>query len=218
MEGYLGIDIQRDGDNITLKQEGSTKHIIEALGLDTKYSTPVDTPAESAALGKDVEGKEASGSINYASVVGMLLYLGHSHPDISYSTHQCARYNHSSKQSHEDALKRIGHYLRRTLTKGLILNPSTTLIIDCYPEADFVGLWTRDNQQDPHCVCSRTGYVICLANCPVLWKSKMQTEIALLTMKAEYIALSTSCRDLFPLIDITNELCAVLQVEMQAET
>jgi hypothetical protein len=37
-------------------------------------------------------------------------------------------------------------------------------------------------------------------------------------MEAEYVALSTSCRDLFPLIDITNELCTVLQVEMQTET
>ena len=95
VEGYLGVDIQRDGDNITLKQEGLTKRIIEALGLDTKYSTPVDTPEESAALGKDVEGKEASRSISYASVVGMLLYLEHSCPDISFAAHQCARYNHS---------------------------------------------------------------------------------------------------------------------------
>ena len=46
----------------------------------------------------------------------------------------------------------------------------------------------------------------------------MQTEIALSTMEAEYVALSTSCRDLFPLINITNELCTALQVEMQAET
>jgi hypothetical protein len=147
----------------------------------------------------------------------MLLYLGHSRPDISFAAHQCARYNHSPKQSHKDALKRIGRYLRGVLTKGLTLNPSTTLNIDCYPDADFAGLWTRDNKQDPHCAHSQTGYVICLANCPLLWKSKMQTEVALSTMEAEYVALSTSCRDLFPLIDITNELCALLQVDMQAE-
>jgi hypothetical protein len=61
-----------------LLQEGLTKRIITALGLDSKYSTPVDTPAETAALGRDVNGEEASESINYASVVGMLLYLGHS--------------------------------------------------------------------------------------------------------------------------------------------
>jgi hypothetical protein len=130
----------------------------------------------------------------------------------------CKIYNHSPKQSHKDALKRIGRYLRGTLTKGLILNPSTTLNIDCYTDADFAGLWTRDNKEDPHCIHSQSGYVICLANCPVLWKSKMQTEIALLTMEAEYVALSMSCHGLFPLIDITNELCAALQVEMQAET
>jgi hypothetical protein len=103
-EGYLGVDIQRDGDNITLKQEGLTKRIIEALGLDTKYSTPIDTHAESAALVKDVEGKKASGSINYASVVGMLLYLGHSHPDISFVTHQCARYTTILQNSHTKML------------------------------------------------------------------------------------------------------------------
>jgi hypothetical protein len=46
----------------------------------------------------------------------------------------------------------------------------------------------------------------------------MQTEIALSMMEAEHVALSTSCRDLFPLIDITNELCMALQVEMQTKT
>ncbi len=89
-EGYLGVDIQKDGQHITLKQEGLTKRIIEALGLDSTYSTPVDTPAKSAALGRDIDGKVASGSINYASVVGMLLYIEHSRPEISFATHQCA--------------------------------------------------------------------------------------------------------------------------------
>ena len=139
-EGYLGVDIQRDGQNITLKQEGLTKRIIEALGLDSKYSTPVDTPAELAALGRDVTGKDASGSINYVSVVGMLLYLGHSRLVISFATHQCARFTHSPKQSHEDVLKRIRCYLKGALNQGLILNPSKTLKIDCYLDADFAGL------------------------------------------------------------------------------
>ncbi len=139
-EGYLGVDIQRDGQNITLKQEGLTKRIIEALGLDSKYSTPVDTPAESAALGRDVTGKDASGSINYAGVVGMLLYLGHSRLVISFATHQCARFTHLPKQSHEDVLKIIRRYLKGTLNQGLILNPSKTLKIDCYLDVDFAGL------------------------------------------------------------------------------
>ncbi len=131
------------------------------------------------ALGQDVDGKDTSGRINYVSVVGMLLYLGHSCPDISFATHQCARYTYSLKQSHEAALQRIGKYLKGTLKKGLVLHPSKNFKIDCHdPNANFAGLWTKDDKQDPHCVCSQTGYVICLANCPVLWKSKLQSEIA----------------------------------------
>jgi hypothetical protein len=198
-----------------LLQEGLAKQIITPLGLDSKYTTPVNTPADAAALGRVVDGKEASGSINYASVVGMLLYLGHSWPDISFATHQCAQYTHSPKQTHEDVLKQIGQYLKGTIKNGLILNPSNTFKIDCYPDADFAGLWTRDDKHDPHCVRSCTGYVICLANCPVIWKSKLQTEIALSAMKAEYVALSSSCRDLFPLINITKELSSTFDLQLQ---
>ena len=213
-EGYLGVEIKRDGNQVTLHQRGLTQRVIEALGLDSKTSTPCDTPANTAALGKDVDGDNASGHVNYPSVIGMLLYLEHSHPDISFATHQCARYTHSPKRSHEIALVRIGRYLKGTLDKGLILTPSETLKIDCYPDADFAGLWNRDEIQDPHCVRSRTGYVINLADCPVLWKSRLQTEIALSTMEAEYVALSTSCRDLFPLIDLTKEICSIFKMDM----
>ncbi len=141
---------------------------MQALGLDSKFSTTTDTPADTAALGKDVGRKEASGSINCASIIGMLLYLGHSHPDISFATHHCVQYTHSLKQSHEDALKKIGHSLKGTLDKGLVLTPGCSLKIDCYPDANFAGLWMRDDKQDPHCVWSCTGYIICLVNCPVL--------------------------------------------------
>ena len=102
---------------------------------------------------------------------------------------------------------RIGCYLKGTLDKGLILSPSNTLHIDCYPDVDFAGLWKYDNSQDPHCVCSQTGHVIILAQCPILWSSKLQSEIALSTMEAEDVALSTSCKDLFSIIDITTKPC-----------
>jgi hypothetical protein len=78
----------------------------------------VATPVEMAALGRDVDGSPASGQVNYASVIGMLLYLGHSHPDIDFATHQCACYTFAPKQLHEDALKRIGRYLKGTLDEG----------------------------------------------------------------------------------------------------
>ena len=66
-------------------------------------------------------------------------------------------------------------------------------------DADFDGLWRHEDDQDPVCVKSRTGYVITLGGCPVVWTSKLQELIALSTLEAEYIALSTSMRELIPL-------------------
>jgi hypothetical protein len=174
-DGYLSIDIQRNGCQTTFTQVGLTKRIIHALGLDSKHSTAVATPAEKTALGKDIDDPPASGQVNYASMIGMLLYLGHSLPDIAFATHQCACYTFAPKQSHKNALKRIGCYLKGTLDKGLIFTPSDDLKIDCYPDADFAGLWTCEDKKDPHCIRSGIVYVICLSDRPVLWISKLQT-------------------------------------------
>ena len=207
-EGYLGVDIKTVNGQIMLTQRGLSECILDELGLD-KHTSSCKTPAESAALPKDIGGKPASGTINYASVVGMLLYLsGHKRPDLSFAVHQCARYTFAPTWRHETALLRIGRYLHGTIDKGILFNPS----VDCYPDSDFAGLWKHENANDPHCVRSRTGYVITLANCPVTWASKMQTEIALSTMEAEYIALSTSCRELFPLIDKLTEITGLLNL------
>jgi len=59
---------------------------------------------------------------------------------------------------------------------------------------------------------SRTGYVILYANCPIIWCSKLQTEIALSTTESEYIALSQSLRDVIPLIGLLRELQSVLSI------
>ena len=49
--------------------------------------------------------------------------------------------------------------------------------MDCYVDADCVGLWLHKNKQDPLCVKSRTGFAICIANCPVMGSSKLQSDI-----------------------------------------
>eukprot|EP00804_Cyclotella_cryptica_P008820 CCRYP_013059-RB/>CCRYP_013059-RB protein AED:0.36 eAED:0.33 QI:0/0/0/0.75/0/0/4/0/393 len=207
---FLGVHIERTygssstNPTLTLTQEGLTKRIIESLGLCTSFSSKLDTPAEMSALPQYVGGTPASGSFNYAAVVGMLLYLaGHSRPEIAFAVHQCARYTFCLTVHHEQALKRIGRYLKGTMSKALIMTPSADLSIDCYPDADFA---------DPHCARSHTGYVILVFGCPVLWKSKLQTEIALSTIEAEYVALSEACKDLLPIMDVSKELCVALGI------
>jgi hypothetical protein len=168
-EGFLGVDIKKlgDGSKLLLTQTGLTKRIVEALGLCSSYSTAIGTPAETSPLPKDVDGEEATKSFNYAAVVGMLLYLsGHSRPDIAFAVHQCARYTFNPTRRHELALIRIGRYLKGIMDKGLILSPTNSPTIDCCPDTDFAGLYGHEDSQDPHCVRSRTGYVILAFGCP----------------------------------------------------
>jgi hypothetical protein len=62
--------------------------------------------------------------------------------------------------------------------------------LEVYADADYAGSWNVADSENADCDLSRTGFVICYANCPVIWCSKLQTEIALSTAEAEYIAMS----------------------------
>ena len=63
-------------------------------------------------------------------------------------------------------------------------------------------MYDHEKNNNLACVKSQTGYVITVADCPVLWQSKLQSETALSTMEAEIIALAHSCRELFPIMDM----------------
>jgi hypothetical protein len=141
----------------------------------------------------------------------MLGYLVHTRPDTGFATSQCDRFTHNTRRSHEKALKRIGQYLKLTQDKGLILRlticeESRELQIDCYVDVDFAGLWGYEDHNDASCVKSRTGYVINIANCPVIWKSKLQSCIPSSTIEAEYNALSMAMRDVLPLRNLAIEI------------
>ena len=101
------------------------------------------------------------------------------------------------KHSHELALKRIGRYLKQTPDRGMVMNPSSDVCkIDAYPNADFAGMIGHEDYTDPVCAKSWTGFIITFADCPVFWQSKLQTEMALLTMEAEiklFLHAAESC-------------------------
>ena len=78
--------------------------------------------------------------------------------------------------------------------------PPSNLKIDCYPDADFAGMYAHEKINDPACVKSRSGYVITVADCPVLFQSKLQSETALSTMEEDVIALGHGYWELLPVI------------------
>jgi hypothetical protein len=77
-----------------------------------------------------------------------------------------------------------------------------------YVNAYFVGTWHKEYTHLRDSVLSRTGYVIFYQGCPIHWGSKLQTEIALSTTEAEYIALSMGARELIPIRRLLRELLA----------
>jgi Reverse transcriptase (RNA-dependent DNA polymerase) len=206
---FLGVKIDRQPDSgqFTLTQPHLIKSILKDLGLqDNSHSK--DTPALST---KILQRHDTSTPHNepwhYRGVIGKLNFLEKStRPDIAYAVHQCARFCQNPKVEHTRAVKHIGRYLMATMDKGLICTPDSSSL-ECYCDADFSGNWDATAaEQDSSTARSRTGYVVLYGACPIIWASKLQTEIALSSTESEYIALSQGLREVIPLMGLIQEL------------
>jgi hypothetical protein len=109
-------------------------------------------------------------------------------------------------------------YLKRTPKEGLVLWPDSSKGIQCFVDADFANGWSSEDCDEPSSVYSRTGFVIMYAGCPLVWVSKLQTEVALSTTEAEYIVLSQAMRELIPLLGLLEELTSALQLNKDQPT
>ena len=154
---------------------------------------------------------------NYSSIVGMLLYLStNTRPDISFAVSQVGRFCSNPKKSHSTAIKTIVRYLAGTIDKGMILKPQGNLKLEMFCDADFAGLYKRDPDRSVDSARSRTGYIVKLSNCPLVWKSHLQTEVALSTLEAEYSALSQALRTLLPLKRILTGVADLIRLPSEA--
>jgi len=203
--GFLGVHIERKPDGtIHLTQKHLIQRIVDAMNIS--HLPPKQTPTKLGVLDADKEGDPPSNTFSYPSVIGMLGYLkANSRPDIEFAVAQCARFTNKPTRKHEQAVERIGQYLKGTMDKGLILNPlplDSEFKIDVYVDADFAGGWGFEDPLDPSCVRSRTGFIVEVMGCPILWSSKLQVDIATSTMEAEYSALSMAMRSALPLLEV----------------
>ena len=74
----------------------------------------------------------------------------------------------------------------------------------------FSGLYNYEDHCDPVCVKKRTGYVINVSHCPVIWNSQLQTETAISTIQVEVISLTEFCRELIPIVAMVKEIGTVV--------
>ncbi len=175
--GFLRFHIKHDPNTefLNMMQKGLVNSVFEILGLDVGTANGKFTPVKGKPLDKHAHGEPASGNFNYSSLVGMLLYLAdHTCPNITYASNCAIRYMFCPKLMHKQALKQIGRYLKATANKGLIIKPSEKiLMIDSFPNANFTGMYRHKVMDDHFCVKRRAGYVIMVADCPIMWQSKL---------------------------------------------
>jgi hypothetical protein len=120
--------------------------------------------------------------------------------------HQCARFAADPKEEHSQAVKLIARYLKGTKDMGIICKPNQDSFV-CFADADFSGNWNQEiAENDRSTARSRSGYVVKYANCPIIWASRLQTEIALSSSESKYISLSQALREVIPLMRLVKEL------------
>ncbi|KAI2502092.1 hypothetical protein MHU86_12322 [Fragilaria crotonensis] len=179
--------------------------IIDELQKKAKLSITVEGDLANF-LGVSID-RRTDGTI-HLSIIGKLNYLKKAtRSDIAYAVHQCARFVSDPKKEHGDAVRWLGRYLLGTRDKGTIMQPMTDKDLEVFVDASFCGDWDpKEAASDRDTARSRHGYIIKYANCPLLWKSQLQTEVALSSTESEYTGLSYALRDAIPMMELLKEM------------
>ena len=131
---FLGLQIRQQDSGIFLSQSKYAKNLVKKFGLESTSS--IRTPmSPNVKLTVDLLGKSVNSSL-YRSMIGSLLYLTTSRPDISYSVGMCARYQANPKESHMIALKRIIKYVKTTADFGVWYSKDTNDALAGYSDTN----------------------------------------------------------------------------------
>ena len=207
LQDYLGIHVEYlPGNRIKLSQPHLIEQIIEQVKL-TNNRWAKKTPAANHILNRFEHEEPFDERFHYRSMIGKLNFLEKgTRPDISYATHQCARFSIDSKKSHGDAVDYLCKYLLGTKDQEIIPDPDPRHSLKVYVNPDFSGNYQRTTAKDDVSTAkSRTGYVVQYCNCPIIWTSGLQTMVTLSTTEVEYVALSQSLRDTFPIMNFLTD-------------
>ncbi|KAG9442739.1 hypothetical protein H6P81_018593 [Aristolochia fimbriata] len=178
--------IKQKVDGIFISQEKYARNLVKKFGLeDAKGArTPMSTTDR---VSKDENGRSVDPTL-YRSMIGSLLYLTTSGPDICYSVGLCARFQSSPKELHVKSVKRIIRYVKNTINLGIWYAVNSSNVLAGYSDADWAG--DADDRK------STSGGCFYLGTNLVSWYSKKQNSISLSTAEAEYIAAGSCCAQL----------------------
>ncbi|KAJ9559742.1 hypothetical protein OSB04_004902 [Centaurea solstitialis] len=180
---FLGLQVLQKPDGILINQSKYIRDLLKRFHMDT--SSVAKTPMASGTLiGADPKGKPVDQK-TFRAIIGSLLYLTASRPDIMFATCFCARFQANPKESHMMAVKRILRYLKGTPNRGLWYPKESGFELVAFSDADHGGC-----QLDRK---STSGHVQFLGDKLVSWGSKKQHCVSTSTAEAEYVAAASCC-------------------------
>ncbi|GKC97088.1 putative ribonuclease H-like domain-containing protein [Tanacetum coccineum] len=184
---FLGLQVNQKEDGIFISQDKYVTEILKKFSFtDVKTaSTPMKTQK---VLFKDKDGEEVDVNL-YRSMIGSLMYLTSSRPDIMFAVCACARYQVNPKVSHLHAVKRIFRHLKGQPKFGLWYPKDSPFDLVAYTDSDYAGA-SLDRK-------STIGGCQFLGSRLILWQCKKQTVVANSTTEAEYMAASSCCGQVF---------------------
>nr|GEU88081.1 putative ribonuclease H-like domain-containing protein [Tanacetum cinerariifolium] len=181
---FLGLQVKQKQDGIFISQDKYVAEILKKYRFSEvkNASTPMVTQNP---LLKDEDGKEVDVYM-YRSMIGSLMYLTSSRPDIMFAVCACARYQVNLKVSHLHIVKRISRYLKGHPKLGLWYLKDSPFDLVAYTDSDYAGASLDRKSTTRGCQ-----YLRCRL---ISWECKKQTVVANSITKAEYVAASSCCR------------------------
>ncbi|GJR12477.1 putative ribonuclease H-like domain-containing protein [Tanacetum coccineum] len=180
---FLGLQVKQKPDGIFISQDKYVAEILKKFDFANvkTASTPIETQKP---LVKDEEASDVDVHL-YRSMIGSLMYLTASRPDIMFAVCACSRFQVTPKTSHLSAVKRIFRYLKGKPKLGLWYPRVSSFDLESYSDSDYAGA-NLDRK-------STTGGCQFLGRRLISWQCKKQTIVATSTTEAEYVAAASCC-------------------------
>ncbi|GJZ67589.1 putative ribonuclease H-like domain-containing protein [Tanacetum coccineum] len=179
---FLGLQVTQKDDGIFISQDKYVDEILKKFSFSTVKTASPHMETLKPLL-KDAEAEDVDVHI-YRSMIGSLMYLIASRPDIMFAVCACARFQVTPKVSHLHAVKRIFRYLKGQPKLGLWYPKDSPFDLEAYTDSDYAGA-SLDRK-------STTGGCQFLGSRLISWQCKKQTIVANSTTEAEYVA-AASC-------------------------